>query len=96
MGHLFHGRYKAIICDKETYLLPLIRYLYLNPVRAKLVAQPDAYPYSGHTAYLDGCATAILDPVPGLAAFGGIRAYRQFVQEGMGEGHQADYYVVAD
>jgi len=96
VGHLFHGRYKAIICDKEAYLLTLIRYLHLNPVRAKLVKQPDAYPYSGHPVYLAGRATAVLDPAPGLAAFGGVRAYRQFVREGMGEGHQPDYYAVAD
>jgi len=96
VGHLFQGRYKAIICEKDSYLLTLIRYLHLNPVRAKLVKQPDAYPYSGHRAYLTGQATDALDPAPGLAAFGGIRAYRQFVRDGMGEGHQPDYYAVAD
>lgn len=96
VGHLFQGRYKAIVCDKDAYLLTLIRYLHLNPVRAKLVKQPDAYPYSGHTAYLDGRATTVLDPTPGLAVFGGTRAYRQFVREGMGEGHQPDYYAVVD
>jgi len=96
VGHLFQGRYKAIICEQDSYLLPLIRYLHLNPVRAKLVKQPEAYPYSGHTAYLDGRATAVLNPAPGLAAFGGRLAYRQFVREGMGEGHQPDYYAVTD
>jgi putative transposase len=96
VGHLFQGRYKAIICDKDAYLLTLIRYLHLNPVRAKLVTHPDRYLYSGHAAYLTGRATDVLDPMPGLAVFGGTRAYRQFVQEGMGEGHQADYYAVTD
>jgi len=96
VGHLFQGRYKAIICDKDAYLLTLIRYLHLNPVRAKLVKQPDAYPYSGHTAYLTGRANDVLDPTPGLEAFGGRRAYRRFVREGMGEGHQPDYYAVED
>jgi REP element-mobilizing transposase RayT len=96
VGHLFQGRYKAIVCEKDPYLLTLIRYIHLNPVRAKLVKQPDAYLYSGHTTYLTGRATAILDPVPGLAVFGGVAAYRKFVREGMGEGHQADYYAVAD
>jgi chromosomal replication initiation ATPase DnaA len=38
----------------------------------------------------------VVDPVPGLEIVGGPRAYRQFVREGMGEGHQADYYAVAD
>jgi putative transposase len=96
VGHLFQGRYQAIICEKDSYLLTLIRYIHLNPVRAKLVKQPDASRYSGHTTYLTGRATAILDPAPGLAVFGGAAAYRQFVREGMGEGHQADYYAVAD
>jgi putative transposase len=96
VGHLFQGRYKAIVCEKDPYLLTLIRYIHLNPVRAKLVKQPDAYAYSGHAAYLTGRATAVLDPVPGLVVFGGMAAYRQFVREGMGEGHQADYYAVAD
>lgn len=96
VGHLFQGRYKAIVCEKDRYLLGLIRYLHLNPVRAKLVKQPDAYAYSGHRAYLTGQGTAVLDPAPGLAVFGGVAAYRQFVREGMGEGHQADYYEVTD
>lgn len=96
VGHLFQGRYKAIICDKDAYLLTLIRYLHLNPVRGKLVTQPDAYPYSGHAAYRTGRATAVLDPAPGLAVFGGTGAYRQFIREGLGEGHQPDYYAVAD
>ncbi len=96
VGHLFQGRYKAIVCEKDRYLLALIRYIHLNPVRANLVKQPEAYLYSGHAAYLAGHATALLDPMPGLEIVGGPRAYRQFVREGMGEGHQADYYAVAD
>lgn len=96
VGHLFQGRYKAIICEKDSYLLTLIRYIHFNPVRAKLVKQPDAYPYSGHTAYLTGPATAVVDPAPGLAVFGGPRADQEFVREGMGGSHQADYYMAAD
>jgi REP-associated tyrosine transposase len=52
VGHLFQGRYAAIVCDRDAYLVTLIRYIHLNPVRARLVEQPDAYPYSGHRAYL--------------------------------------------
>ena len=40
VGHLFQGRYKAILCQKESYLLELIRYIVLNPVRARLVKRP--------------------------------------------------------
>lgn len=96
VGHLFQGRYKAIVCERDRYLVALIRYIHLNPVRAKLVTHPEEYAYSGHRAYLLGQATAVLDPTPGLAVFGGQRAYRHFVREGMSEGHQAGYYVVED
>jgi putative transposase len=96
VGHLFQGRYKAIVCEKDRYLLALIWYIHLNPVRANLVEQPEAYIYSGYAAYLTGHATVLVDPASGLEIVGGPRAYRQFVREGMGEGHQADYYDVAD
>ncbi|MBI4791548.1 MAG: transposase [Deltaproteobacteria bacterium] len=50
-GQLFQNRYKSILCEEETYLLELVRYIHLNSVRARLVADVDAleqYPYSGH------------------------------------------------
>ena len=43
-GHLFQGRYKSILCDKDTYLLELSAYIHLNPVRAGLVKDPSDYP----------------------------------------------------
>ncbi len=46
VGHLFQGRYKAILCQKESYLLELIRYIAQNPVRAKLVKRPIAWRWS--------------------------------------------------
>ena len=45
-GHLFQGRYKAIIVQKESYLLELSRYVVLNPVRAKMVALPEDWAWS--------------------------------------------------
>jgi putative transposase len=39
-GHLFQGRYKAIACDRDSYLLELLRYIHLNPLRAKMVKRP--------------------------------------------------------
>ncbi len=50
-GHVFQGRYKAILVDKDVYLKELIRYIHLNPVRAGLVTDPLAYPRSSHAAY---------------------------------------------
>lgn len=51
-GHLFERRYHAVIVDSERYLLGLVRYIHLNPVRARIVDRPEDYPWSSHTAYL--------------------------------------------
>ncbi len=50
-GHVFQGRYKAILVDKDVYLKELIRYIHLNPVRAGMVADPLDYSRSSHAAY---------------------------------------------
>ena len=47
-GHLFQGRYKAILVDSEAYLLELARYVVLNPVRAHMVAHPEQWPWSSY------------------------------------------------
>jgi putative transposase len=52
VGHLFQGRYKAILCDRDEYLLSLIKYIHFNPVRAKIVKFPDEYPWSSHHSYI--------------------------------------------
>ncbi len=52
IGHLFQGCYKALLVDAERYLLALVRYVHLNPLRAGLVADPADWPWSGHRAYL--------------------------------------------
>ena len=51
-GHLFQGRYKAILVDADAYLLQLVRYLHYNPVRVGLVMMPADYCWSSHRAYL--------------------------------------------
>ena len=51
-GHLFQGRYKAILCDRDSYLMELVRYIHLNPVRASLVKRPIEWRWSGHGEYL--------------------------------------------
>jgi len=52
VGHVFDGRFKAFLVDQDRYGLALVRYLHLNPVRAKIVRTPDAYTWSSHRAYL--------------------------------------------
>jgi len=54
-GHLFQNRYKSVVCEENPYLLELIRYIHLNPLRAKLVEDLKAlnkYPWTGHSAIL--------------------------------------------
>ncbi|MBW1802015.1 MAG: transposase [Deltaproteobacteria bacterium] len=51
-GHLFQGRYKAILCDKDSYFLELSAYIHLNPVRGGLVKKPHQYPWSSYRFYV--------------------------------------------
>ncbi|MDX8397786.1 MAG: transposase [Mariprofundaceae bacterium] len=50
-GHLFQGRYKAILIDADPYLLQLIHYIHLNPVQGRICQSPQAYRWSSHLAY---------------------------------------------
>ena len=50
VGHLFQGRFKAILVERESYLLELCRYVVLNPVRARMVADPGDWPWSSYRA----------------------------------------------
>ena len=95
-GHVFQGRYKAIVCEKDEYLLQLIRYIHLNPVRAGIVKEPEQYGYSGHRAYLEGKATEVIDPRKVLGLMGGKARYQAFVRDGMKQGHKEAYYEVED
>src|SRR3972149_4602146 len=52
VGHLFQGRYKAILCDRDSYLLELVRYLHLNPARLRHPLDPWRYRWSSHGAYV--------------------------------------------
>ena len=89
VGHLFQGRFKAIVVEKEAYLLELCRYVVLNPVRAGVGKAPRVYPWSSYRA------TAGLAAAPAwltvdwlLEQFGRTRQtaqaqYRTFVAEGI-------------
>jgi putative transposase len=89
VGHVFQGRYKAILVDRDSYLLELSRYVVLNPARAGMVERPGAWPWSSHAAMI-GRETAPpwLDVNWSLAQFGAQRAgqtarYVEFVAQGM-------------
>ena len=51
-GHLFQGRFKAILVDRDEYATTLSRYIHLNPVRAGMVALPEEYPWSSYHYYV--------------------------------------------
>lgn len=88
VGHVFQGRYKSILVDKDSYLLELCRYVVLNPVRAGMVANPDQWAWS---SYLPSAGKAScphwLAAGKVLALFGegasARRTYRQYVDAGM-------------
>lgn len=93
-GHLFENRYKSIICEEETYLLALVRYIHLNPVRAKIIRtmeELDRYPWTGHRTIIGKTDHPWMDIETVLSEFGerrkkAIFEYRRFVREGIGEG----------
>ncbi|HXH39788.1 MAG TPA: transposase, partial [Thermoanaerobaculia bacterium] len=84
-GHLFQGRFKAFLIDKEAYFADVLRYVVLNPVRAKMVERPEDYRWSSYraTAGLES-SPEWLDLAAVLPLFGGEQepaqaAYREFV-----------------
>jgi REP element-mobilizing transposase RayT len=79
VGHVFQGRYKALLCETDEYLVTLVRYVHQNPVRAGLATRAEDYPYSGHRAYLGGVATALVDPTFVLRLVGGTSGYVRLV-----------------
>lgn len=88
IGHLFQGRYKAFLCDKDRYFLALIRYIHLNPVRAGIVSRADAYPWTSHHAYAGAPShgSAIVDSLRTLIMFSDeIPAARKHYLEFMNE-----------
>jgi REP element-mobilizing transposase RayT len=91
VGHLFQNRFKSLLVDADEYLLELVRYVHLNPVRSGLVATLDAledYPWTGHQALL-GEATLPWQAVDAVLALYGSRvgkaraAYRSFLAAGL-------------
>jgi REP element-mobilizing transposase RayT len=97
-GHLFQGRYKALLIDADSYLLELIRYIHLNPFRAGMVRFPDEYPWSSHPSYSgDLPRPPWLTMDWALAQFArnpvtATKRYRAFIDDGLGEGHRKDFH----
>lgn len=97
-GHLLQGRYKAILCQSETYLTQLVRYIHLNPVRANMVIAAEEYRHSSLGGYLGIEPPGIVDVDPVLRRFGTKRKvaldrFAQFMAEGAGLGYIENFYA---
>lgn len=90
-GHLFQNRYKSIVCDKNAYLLELVRYIHLNPVRAEIVGDLEtlaAFPWSGHGELLGRSSRPVIQVAEVLALFArqpktAQRRYESFIADGL-------------
>ena len=97
-GHLFQNRYKSILCQEETYLRELVRYIHLNPLRAGLVQDMkalDRYPYCGHSALIENVKRDWQQVDNVLGFFGKKKAdarksYRTFVAKGAKQGQRPE------
>jgi REP-associated tyrosine transposase len=97
-GHLFQNRYRSILCEEERYFLQLVRYIHLNPLRARLLSgldELDHYPYTGHSALVGTCTRTWQSTRFVLAHFGESPlaariAYRDFVQAGSDDDGQLE------
>ena len=89
IGPVFAGRYKAVLIEEENYLLELMRYIHLNPVRASVVKSPDESTWSSHGAYIGmSPAPKWLEMNAVLSLFGtqpdiAMRSFHEFVLDGI-------------
>ena len=93
-GTLWEGRYRSTLIETERYLLACMVYIDLNPVRAAMVAQPAAWPWSSHAHYLGQRSDKLVTPhalywALGNTPFAREAAYAALVQAGIGSAEQA-------
>jgi hypothetical protein len=97
-GHLFQNRYKSIICEENPYLLELVRYIHLNPLRAGLVSELevlDQFPWSGHSVLMGklNMEGQSVDTVLGLfdrRLKTARKNYHQFIADGLSMGRRPE------
>jgi REP-associated tyrosine transposase len=97
-GQLFQNRYQSILCQEDLYLLELVRYIHLNPLRAGLVAELkdlDKYCYGGHSVLMGNAKQAWQDTDYILRFYGkkastSRKRYRQFVEKGIASGRRPE------
>jgi REP element-mobilizing transposase RayT len=97
-GQLFQNRYKSIICQEDMYFRELIRYIHLNPLRAKIVSdikELNKYPYSGHSVLMGRKKHEWQDTEYVLSYFGkkvseSRKAYLSYVKKGIDQGRRPE------
>ncbi len=97
-GYLFQNRYKSVLCQEEAYLLELVRYIHLNPLRAGIVKdmdELDRYRWSGHAVLVGRCRRDWQDRAEILVRFStkkreSISRYRQFAEDGIAQGRREE------
>ena len=97
-GYLFQNRYKSFLCETDPYLLELVRYIHLNPIRADIIDTMEAldkYPKTGHAVIMGKIKHGWQDTEYVLGLFGqkeslAKRAYRSFVKKGIPLGDRPD------
>ncbi len=84
-GHLLQGRYKSILVDKDSYIQELSRYVHLNPVRAKIVKQPEEFKWSSYMYYVaEKKLPGYMETEFTLRYFrGNKKRYKDFVEAGV-------------
>ena len=97
-GHLFQNRYKSIACQEDAYLLELVRYIHLNPLRVGLVKtidELDCYPWGGHAVLMEkqelaGQSVAVVLLLFDRSKRSALQKYREFVIDGINHGRRDD------
>jgi REP element-mobilizing transposase RayT len=97
-GHLFENRYKSILCEEDRYLLALVRYIHLNPVRAGIVKDVkglDKYSWSGHRAFIGKADYEWMDKKYVLEQFSNrkktaLKEYYKFIEERISTGYNEE------
>jgi putative transposase len=98
VGYLFQNRYKSIVCELDSYLLELVRYIHLNPLRSSTVKdleELDGYRWTGHGILMGKCRNPWQEKEYVLGFFGkrkrpAIQAYRQFIEAGIDLGNRPE------
>ncbi|MBW1705858.1 MAG: transposase [Deltaproteobacteria bacterium] len=97
-GHLFQNRYKSIVCEEDAYFQELVRYIHLNPLRAKIVndlSSLDRYAWCGHSVLMGRRKHEWQDVNYVFSWFDGKKpqarkAYREYVRKGLSDGNRPE------